>query len=101
MNLTASTTEILVVIETFPKSEKGLGSGLCTSIEQNANLRVQDTTNGSEKPSVRVDLLGVLLLQAEHHLDGGKRAGAVIVGADELLVGRNGQLSGVFELGLC
>jgi hypothetical protein len=34
-------------------------------------------------------------------LDGGKRAGAVIVGADELLVGRNGQLSGVFELGLC
>ena len=100
MNLTTSTTEILVVVETFPEGEKRLGSRLCTRVEQNADFRVQDTTNGSEKPSVRVDLLGVLLLQAKHHLDRRKRAGAIIVRANELLVGRDGQLRGVFKLGL-
>jgi hypothetical protein len=98
VNLTASTTEILVVVETFPEGEKGLGTGLCTSIEQNADFGVQNATDSSEEPSVGVDLLAVLLLQAEHHLDWGKCAGAVIVRANELLVGRNGKLRGVFEL---
>jgi hypothetical protein len=98
VDLTASTTEILVVVERLPESEKGLGAGLSTSIEQNADFGVQNATNGGEQPSVRVDLLGVLLLQAEHHLDRGKCAGAVVVGTDELLVGCNGQLSGVLEL---
>lgn len=98
MNFTTSTSKILVVVEGFPESKQGLGAGLGTSIKQNADFGVQDTTNSGEQPSVRVDLLGVLLLQAEHHLDRRKCAGAVIVGTDELLVRRNGQLSGVLEL---
>jgi hypothetical protein len=100
VDLSTSTTEILVVVEAFPQSEQGLGAGLCTSIEQNADFGVQDAANGGEQPSVRVDLLAVLLLQAEHHLDGRERAGAVIVGANELLVGRDGELRGVLELRL-
>jgi hypothetical protein len=100
VDLSTSTTEILVVVEAFPQSEQGLGAGLCTGIEQNADFGVQDAANGGEQPSVRVDLLAVLLLQAEHHLDGRERAGAVIVGANELLVGRDGELRGVLELRL-
>lgn len=98
MDFTTSTTEILVVVEGLPESEQRLGAGLSTGIEQDADFGVQNTTNGSEQPSVGVDLLGVLLLQAEHHLDGGKRAGAVVVGTDELLVGRDGQLGSVLKL---
>jgi hypothetical protein len=66
VDLSTSTTEILVVVEAFPQSEQGLGAGLCTGIEQNADFGVQDAANGGEQPSVRVDLLAVLLLQAEH-----------------------------------
>lgn len=44
-----------------------------------------------------VDLLGVLLLQAEDHLDGGQCLGAIIGGPNELLVGRDRQLCGVLE----
>ena len=98
MDFTAGTSEVLVVVEGLPESKQRLGTGLGTGIEQNADFGVQDATNGSEQPSVRVDLLGVLLLQTEHHLDGRKRAGAVVVGTDELLVRCNGQLSGVHEL---
>jgi hypothetical protein len=98
VDFTTSTTEILIVVESLPKSEERLGAGLGTSIEQNADFGVQNATNSGEQPSVRVDLLGVFLLQAEHHLDGRKRAGAVVVGTDELLVGCDGQLSGVLEL---
>ena len=99
MDFTAGTSEVLVVVESLPESKQRLGAGLGTGIEQNADFRVQDATNGSEQPSVRVDLLGVLLLQTEHHLDGRKSAGAVVVGTDELLVGCNRQLSGVLKLG--
>jgi hypothetical protein len=98
MNLTAGTAEILVVVEALPQGKQGLGAGLGTGIEQDADLRVQNAANGGEEPSVRVDLLAVLLLEAEHHLNGRKRTSAVVVRADELLVGRDGQLGGVFEL---
>ena len=98
VDFTTSTSKVLVVVESLPQSEQRLGTGLGTGIEQNADFWVEDAANSGEEPSVRVDLLGVLLLQTEHHLDGRKRAGAVVVGTDELLVGCNGQLSGVLEL---
>ena len=100
MNLTTRSTKVLVVVECLPESEQSLVARLSTGIEQNADFRVENATESSEQPSVRVDLLGVLLLQAKHHLDRRKRAGAIIVRANELLVGRDGQLRGVFKLGL-
>ena len=98
VNFTTRASKVLVVVEGFPESEQGLVARLGTSVEQNANLGIENATESGEQPSVRVDLLGVLLLQTEHHLDGRKRAGAVVVGTDELLVRCNGQLSGVLEL---
>lgn len=71
---------------------------LCTSIEQNANFRVQNAAEGIEKPSVRVDLLAVLLLETEHHLHRGKSAGTIIRGSDELLVRGDRELGGVLKL---
>ena len=90
MNLTASTAEILVVIESLPQGEQRLGTGLGAGVEQNADLGVQDAAEGIEQPTVGVDLLGVLLFQTEDHLDRGQGLGAVIHGADELLVGGHG-----------
>ncbi len=80
VDFTASTTKVLVVVESLPTEQAVTWAGLGTGIEQNADFWVQDATNGSEKPSMRVDLLCVLLLQAEHHLHRGKRAGAVVMG---------------------
>lgn len=97
MDLTASTSEILVVVEGLPESKQRLGTGLGTGIKQNANLGVKDAAESGEEPTMRVDLLAVLLLKTEHHLHRGQCAGAVVVGADQLLVGRHRQLSGVLE----
>ena len=47
---------------------------------------------------MRVDLLAVLLLQAEHHLHRRKGGWAIVGWPDELLIGGHGQLSCVFKL---
>lgn len=98
MNFTTSASKILVVIESFPEVEQRLVARLRTSIEQNANFRVQNTAEGIEKPSVRVDLLAVLLLETEHHLHRRKSARAIIRGSDELLVRGDRELGGVLKL---
>ncbi|KAI6748967.1 hypothetical protein HG531_007914 [Fusarium graminearum] len=97
VNFTTSTTKILVVVETLPKSKERSGTGLGTRIKQNTHLRVQDTTEGVEQPSMRVDLLGVLLLQTEDHLNWWQVLGTLVCRSDELLVGGDGKLGGVFE----
>ena len=97
MNFTASTAQILVVVEALPKCEQGLGAGLGPSVEKNADFRVQDAAKGVEKPTVRVDLFGVFLLEAEDELNGRERVRSVVGWADKLLVGRHRQLRRVFK----
>ena len=99
MNLTTSATQILVVIEAFPKRKQRLGTRLSTSIKQDTHFWVQNAAKGSEEPSVRVDLLRIALLQAEHHLYWWERACAIVERADELLIWRDRELSCVLELG--
>ena len=48
MNLSASTTKILVVVEALPKSKEGFGAGLGTSVEQDADFGVENAANGSK-----------------------------------------------------
>ena len=69
----------------------------CTSIEQDADLRVEDTAETRKEPSVGVNLLAVLLLQTEHHLHRRESGWAVVQWADQLLVWRHGELGRVFE----
>lgn len=97
MDLTASTTEILVVVEALPEREQRLGAGLGTGIKQNADLGVQDAAESIEEPTMRVDLLAVCRLQAENELHRRQRRRALVNGSDELLIRRDGQLGGVLE----
>ena len=69
MDLAAGATKILVVVEGLPEGQKRLGSRFGTGIQQDADLGVEDPTKGVEQPTMRVDLLAVLLLQAEDHLN--------------------------------
>ena len=85
MNLTASATEVLVVVEGFPQREQRLWTRLRASIEKYAHLGIQNPTKSIEKPSVRVYFLAVLLLEAEYHLNRWKCSWAVIKGPDQLL----------------
>lgn len=98
VNFTARSTEVLVVVEGLPERQQRLGSGFRSGVQQNTDLRVEDAAKRVEEPSVRVDLLAVLLLQTKHHLHGREGGGTIIVGSDELLVRRHRQLRGVFKL---
>ena len=46
-----------------------LMSRLGPRIEQHTSLRVQLSTDSIEQPSVRIDLLGILLLEYQNDLD--------------------------------
>ena len=98
VNLTAASTKVLVVVEGLPQGEKGLVTGFSTGVEQDTDFGVENAAKGVEEPSVGVDLLAVLLFQAEHHLHRRQSRRAIVNGANELLIGRNRQLGGVLEL---
>ncbi|KAI6748718.1 hypothetical protein HG531_007665 [Fusarium graminearum] len=69
LDLTTGTTAHGLQIERLPEMVNGASARSCTSIEKNTNVGVQDSAESVKEPSVRVDLLSVLLLQAEEHLD--------------------------------
>lgn len=71
LDFTAGACTHWFAVKGLPEVVDGVSSWLCTSIDQDTNVGIQDLTKGLEKPSVRIDLLLVLLLQAEEHLDGG------------------------------
>ncbi len=98
VDLSAGTAKVLVVVESLPESQQRLGTGLGASVEQDANLRVQDPAERGEKPSVRIDLLAILLLQAKHHLHRRQGAGTIVVWPNELLVRSHRKLSRILEL---
>lgn len=99
VNLTACTAQILVVIETFPKGQQRLIAWLGTRINKNADFGIQDSTEGIEEPTMGVDFLRILLLQAEHHLRGWETRGVFIVQrTPKPLIGRDRYLRSVFEL---
>jgi hypothetical protein len=69
VDFTTGTSQVLVVVESFPEREKRLWTRLGTGIKKNADFWVKDTAESGKEPTMRVDFLAVLLLQAEHHLD--------------------------------
>lgn len=97
VDFTTGTAEVLVIVESFPEVQDGLWTRLGTSIQKNADFGVQDLAEGVEQPSVGVDFLGVLLLQAEHHLDRGKTLWVLFLWSDQHLRGGNRQLCRVLE----
>lgn len=68
-DLTTSTSYVRVDVERLPQVVNGGRTGHGTNIKQHANVGLQDGAKRVEEPSVRVDLLLILLLQTEDHLD--------------------------------
>ena len=68
VNFTASSAKILVIVESLPQCKERLRSGFGSGIEKDTDLRIEDSSKGIEKPSMRIDFFAVLLLETEDHL---------------------------------
>ena len=66
--LATGTTDVLVFVEALPKLVNACSGGFCADVEQDADVRLQERTECVEEPTMRVELLLVLLLQAENNL---------------------------------
>ena len=86
VDFTTGATQVLVVVEGLPESQQGLVARLGTGIQQDDHFGIENAAKAIEQPSVRVDFLAVLLLQAEHHLHRREGAWSFIRGPNELLV---------------
>lgn len=68
-DLSTSTCHIGVEIERFPELVDRGGSRTGANVQKHTDTRVDDGSEGVEKPAVRVEFLCVLFLEAEHDLD--------------------------------
>lgn len=83
MNLTSSSSEMLIVMESFPQIVDRPLSRFRTGIQQANDIRLKMFTNRVEQPSMRVDLLRILLFETEDELYGNEIVGIVRVRFDE------------------
>src|SRR6266436_2347336 len=113
VDFTAATSQVLVVVESFPKIINRLVTWLGTSIDEHTDLRLCYTTirlcavsnkakihlqhiaNSVEEPAVRVDFLLVLCLENENDLDRHQVIRIVWVRKDKLGRGIDRELCGV------
>ena len=68
-DLTACATDVGVDIEGLPQVVDGCRTRHRTNVKQDADVGLQYRAEGIEEPAMRVDLLLILLLQAEDELD--------------------------------
>ncbi|KAI6774575.1 hypothetical protein HG531_001424 [Fusarium graminearum] len=98
VDLTTSTAEVTIVIETFPERQQGARARFRSGVDEDGDFWVQNATEGVKQPAMRVDLLAVLLLETENKLHGREIAMRLVgVGADKLLIGRHRDLTGILE----
>ena len=97
VNFSRCATEVWVVVKCLPEVVNTALAGLGTGIEQADDVRVQVATDRVEEPAVRVDLLGVLLLQAEDHLHRDEVVRISGVRLDQRRLRRHRQRRGVLE----
>ena len=92
-DLTARAAHVRVNVESFPEMINGGGAWHSTNVKQHADIGLQNRAECVEEPSMRVDLLRVLLLQTEDDLERDQPALCTL----ELQVGVDGQLCRVPE----
>lgn len=97
MDLSRCATEVRVVVECLPEVVNTPLAGLGPGIEQADDIRVQVAPDRVEEPAVRVDLLGVLLLQAEDHLHRDEVVRITRMRLDQRRLRRHRQRRGVLE----
>jgi len=67
-DLTTGTTDVRVDIECLPQVINRSGPGHSSNVNENANIGLEDRTEGVEEPPMGVDLFLVLLLETEKDL---------------------------------
>lgn len=67
-NLTTGTTNVGVNVKCLPQVVNGSGPWHSPYVDEDANIGLEDRTEGVEKPTMRVDFFLVLLLQTEDNL---------------------------------
>ena len=97
MDLACSAAEVLVVVEGLPQVVDAALARLGAGVEKADDVRVEVPPERVEEPAVRVDLFGVLLLEAEDHLDGHEVVRVARVRLDERRLGRDREHRRVLE----
>ena len=97
MDLTAGATEIGVIVESLPEVVQRLVAWLGTGVNEHAEFRLQMAAKRVEEPTVTIDLLAVLLLETEDHLDGDQVGSVIAMRLDERGSGVDRKLGCVFE----
>jgi hypothetical protein len=69
-NFTASATDIGVDVERLPEMINRARARLCTDIEQDANIGLENGAKGVKEPTMGIDLLLVFLLETKDDLHG-------------------------------
>lgn len=69
MNLSTGSSSIGIVAEFSPEMVESFVIRLGTGIKENTNFRLELSAESIEKPSVRIDLLLILLLENEDELN--------------------------------
>lgn len=95
MNLTAGAAKVLVIVEALPQSQQRARTRLGSGVDEDGDFGVKNAAKGIKEPSMRVNLLSVLLLEAENHLRGREILGVLGIrrGSNQLLVGRHRELT--------
>lgn len=91
LDFTTSSRDVGVGVEGLPEVVQRVAARLRTDVEQDAHIRVQGLSERVETPTMRVELLVVLLLETEDHL---ARDDALLC-ALELEVGVERDLGGI------
>ena len=91
LDLTASTSTHRLEIERFPELVDRVLSGLCTGIDKDTDVRIKNGAESLEEPTMRVDLLLILFLQAEEHL----HWGVTLLNLDDTFLDVQSHLGGV------
>ena len=70
LDFATSASAVGDAVKDFPELIDGVLAGPCASVDQAADVGIKDFAKSIKEPSMRVDLLLVLLLEAEEDLDG-------------------------------
>jgi hypothetical protein len=71
-----------VIIECFPKGEKGFVAWSGTGVNEDADLWIKNSSKSVEEPAMGIDLFAILLFETEDHLHRRKIAWIVFLWTD-------------------
>lgn len=92
LDLSACSSAHWLALKRLPEVVDTASSRLGAAIDEHAVRGIQDLAESLEEPPMRIDLLLILLLEAEQHLDGG----VALLDLDNVVLEIEPHLGGVF-----